>query len=319
MNRLTQIVLTCALSLCVVVVARAEMLKPFFLGSQAVANFDETVLNVKKSLENEGFEIVGDFSPYKNSHLVIVTNAELKKIALKSVKNDCKAGVLVAVQRVSITKVKNKIQVAYTDPVYMGSAYQVRANLNGQRAQLAKALGRQKYFGSEEGISGEDLSDYHYAFGMEYCKDYTGQDLLSGQPLHQYSSYSNAKQTINRSLAENLGGTFKVYQLDLGSEISIFGVGLKQDDYSSDSLIMKIIDVDQYRHTAHLPYEMFVVRNKAWALHPRFRIAINFPDLDVAGKNSFMQIMQTPDAISKSLIMGAGGEFELDDEEDDFF
>jgi len=321
MNRLTQIVLTCTVLMCATVVTHAEMLKPFFLGSSTVANFDETILNVKKSLENEGFEIIADFSPYQHAHLVIVSNPTLRKIALNAVKNDCKAGVLVAAQRVSITQVKHKVQVAYTDPVYMGVAYQVSDSLEGERYKLAKALGRQKYFGSKEGISDDDLGDYHYTFGMEYCKDYSGQDLISGQPLGQHSNYKDALKTINRSLRDNLGGTVKVYQMDLDTkkQVSIFGIRFTQEDFSSDKRIMSIIDKQPYRHTAHLPYELFVIGNKSWALHPRFRIAINFPDLEMAGKVSFMKIIEAPDAISKSLIMGVGGEVDDSDDDDEFF
>jgi len=42
---------------------------------------------------------------------------------------------------------------------------------------------------------------------------------------------------------------------------------------------------------------VLVSGNKVYALYARFRIALNFPDLSMMGKHSFMNIMKTPDAI----------------------
>ncbi|KAF0205639.1 MAG: hypothetical protein FD173_809 [Gallionellaceae bacterium] len=38
-----------------------------------------------------------------------------------------------------------------------------------------------------------------------------------------------------------------------------------------------------------------------YALYARFRIAIDFPDLSMMGKNSFMNIMKAPEAIRLAL------------------
>jgi hypothetical protein len=78
--------------------------------------------------------------------------------------------------------------------------------------------------------------------------------------------------------------------------------------YMDDAFIMSEIDFKEIRSTAHLPYDMLVTGNKVEALHARFRIAINFPDLSMMGSNSFMNIMPSPDAIRESLTEAAGGE-----------
>ncbi|MCX7180640.1 MAG: hypothetical protein NTX56_18380, partial [Proteobacteria bacterium] len=57
---------------------------------------------------------------------------------------------------------------------------------------------------------------------------------------------------------------------------------------------------------AHLPYELLVSGNKVLALYARFRIALDFPDLKMAGQNSFMKIMESPEAIRKALVSAAG-------------
>ena len=53
--------------------------------------------------------------------------------------------------------------------------------------------------------------------------------------------------------------------------------------------------------------EILVKDKEIEALHARFRIAINFPDLSMMGDNSFMNIMPTPDAIKEALTKVAGG------------
>ena len=66
------------------------------------------------------------------------------------------------------------------------------------------------------------------------------------------------------------------------------------------------------RSTAHLPYDILVTGDEVEALHARFRIAINFPDLSMMGANSFMNIMPSPDAIRDALTVTAGGTVEED-------
>ena len=77
--------------------------------------------------------------------------------------------------------------------------------------------------------------------------------------------------------------------------------------YMDDTFIMNEIDFKEVRSTAHLPYDILVTGEEVEALHARFRIAINFPDLSMMGDNSFMNIMPSPDAIKASLTKAAGG------------
>jgi hypothetical protein len=79
-----------------------------------------------------------------------------------------------------------------------------------------------------------------------------------------------------------------------------------------EAFIMSEIDFKPIRSTAHLPYEVLVKGSDVEALHARFRIAINFPDLSMMGQNSFMNIMPSPDAIEESLTLVAGGELKDD-------
>ena len=84
----------------------------------------------------------------------------------------------------------------------------------------------------------------------------------------------------------------------------MFGVSLKgssDNKYMDDQYIMSEIDFHDVKSTAHLPYEVLVSGNKVYALYARFRIAIDFPDLSMMGKHSFMNIMKTPEAIRTAL------------------
>lgn len=272
----------------------AKLLKPFTLASTKSGDIKSVVADVEARLGDAGFEVVGQYSPYENAVVVIVTSEALKNAAGKS-----KFGGYGAGQRVSVTKVGEAVQVAYTNPVYMAHAYRMKENLEDVAEQLASALGSEKAFGPEEGMGADDVRKYHYMFGMEYFDE---PSLLA-----EYQSYNDAIDAVEKSLAANKGGAGKVYRIDVpGKEESVFGVSLTKA-CSSDKFIMGHIDFKPVRSTAHLPYEMLVSGNQVYALYARFRIAINFPDLKMMGANSFFKIMCAPDEIEKALTLAAGG------------
>ncbi len=282
----------------VVAQAEAEM-KPFILASTSGGAVADKVADVKKSLQDNGFEIAGDYSPYETAHIIVVTNGALKKAAASHER----AG-YVAVQRVSITKVGDQVQVSYTNPPYMAAAYQVEADLSGVASSLKSALGAIKEYGPEEGLTADDLNSYHYTFGMEYFDE--------PYELASYDSHKDAVAAVEKGLAAGSGGTTKIYRIDIpGTKQTIFGVGLTAGEsgnkYMDDTFIMTEIDFKETRSTAHLPYEVLVNGGDIEALHARFRIAMNFPDLSMMGDNSFMNIMPSPDAIQEALTKAAGG------------
>ena len=144
----------------VVAQAEAEMM-PFTLGSTSGGAVADKVADVKKSLQDNGFEIAGDYSPYDTAHIIVVTNGTLKKAAA----SHDRAG-YVAAQRVAITKVGDQIQVSYTNPAYMAAAYHVETDMSAVGGALKTALGAIKVYGPPEGLTADDLNGYHYTFGM---------------------------------------------------------------------------------------------------------------------------------------------------------
>jgi uncharacterized protein (DUF302 family) len=283
--------------------AAAEM-KPFVLASTSSGDVADKVDSVKKSLESNGFEIVGEYSPYDTAHIIVITNADLKKAGASNER----AG-YVAAQRVTITKVDDKVQVAYTNPAYMAAAYHAKGDMSSVRNSLKAALGDMQEFGPAEGMTADDLEDYHYTFGMEYFDE--------PYSLADYSSHNDAVAAVEKGLAAHKGGTTKVYRIDIpGTKQTLFGVsmqaGEKGNKYMDEAFIMNEIDFKPLRSTGHLPYEILVNGGEVEALHARFRIAMNFPDLSMMGANSFMNIMPSPDAIKEALTKAAGGKIEED-------
>ena len=274
-------------------IAEDVNLKPFVLASKAAGTVAGKTEQAKASLTAAGFTVVGNYSPYPDANILIVTNDALRKNAA-----DSEHGGFGAIQRVAITKVKDEVQVSYTNPVYMANAYRMKGDLSGVAAGLAAALGKIEEFGSKQGMTAKQARKYHYMLGMEYFDD---QDVLA-----EYASYEEAVQSVDAKLSANKNGVSKVYRVDIpGKQESVFGVALKgateSEKYMDDRFIMSEIDFRELRSTAHLPYEVLVSGNKVYAMYARFRIAINFPDLSMMGKNSFMNIMKTPDAIRDAL------------------
>ena len=130
----------------------AELLKPFALASTGSGDVATMVADIKAKLSNAGFEIAGEYTPYTDATIIVVTSGSLKSAAAKS-----KFGGYAAGQRVSITKVKDEVQVAYTNPVYMANAYRMSVDLSDVAANLQSALGFVKAFGPENGMSAEDV------------------------------------------------------------------------------------------------------------------------------------------------------------------
>lgn len=273
--------------------AEDERMKPFVLGSNGAGTVAEKTEQAKAALQAAGFQVVGNYSPYADANILIVTNDELKQNAAGS-----ERGGFGAAQRVSITKSKDEVQVSYTNPVYMSNVYRMKGDLKGVSAKLASSLGKVEEFGSKSGMTAGQARKYHYMVGMEYFDE---PDVLA-----EYPSYEEAVKAVDAKLSSNSNGVSKVYRVDVpGKNETLFGVGLKApteaDKYMDDQFIMKEIDFKDVKSTAHLPYDVLVSGNKVYALYARFRIAINFPDLSMMGPNSFMNIMKTPDAIRNAL------------------
>jgi hypothetical protein len=295
MSKLLKLVGALALSVCATV-ASAQALKPFVLGSKAAGDLAAKVEETKTALTGAGFTVVGNYSPYANTNILIVTNDEMKTTAAKS-----ENGGFGAAQRVSIVKVKDEVQVAYTNPTYWSNIYRMSGDLKGTADKLQAALGKVEDFGAK-GIPAADLRKYHYKMMMPYFDE--------PDQLVKHSSHEEAVKQVEAGLAAGKQGVTKVYRIDSpGKKEVVFGVAMKggeKDKFIDEKYIMGQIDFRDVKSAAHLPYEVLVTDNQVIALSARFRIAASFPDLSMMGDNSFMKIMESPDAIKKALAYTAG-------------
>ncbi|ABA87544.1 hypothetical protein Pcar_0283 [Syntrophotalea carbinolica DSM 2380] len=257
---------------------------PYVLASQEAATVADKADAVKQALMAGGFEIAGEYAPYAGAHILVVTSADLKKAATASDFGGYGAGV-----RVALTQVSDQVQIAYTNPFYMQHIYRMKEDLSGVAAALEKALGKQKDFGMQEGLTARKLSEYHYMFGMPYFDDHI--ELLA------YADHQSALDKVESGLADS-EAVSKVYRIDIpGKQESVFGVAIIEGK-GADKTVMAATDTGDLRHTPHLPYELLVSGNKAYILHGKFRIAQSFPDL---GMGTFMKISGAPNAIEETI------------------
>jgi len=280
----------CAAVAAWTVAARAEdaRMKPFVLASRGPGELAQTVEGAKAKLAAAGFTVAGSYAPYAGTVVLAVTSDELKAAA-----GQARFGAYAAAQRVTVTKVGDETQVAYTNPVYMAAAYRMKANLAPLAAKLAQALGSVEEFGpAGDGKRAKDLKGFHYMIGMPYFDD--------AWKLATFPSQAEALAAVEAGLAAKRGGTKQVYRIAASADETVFGVGLS-DGCGADANVMKEIDFKPLRSSGHLPYELIVSKGEVFALHAKFRIAVNFPDLSMMGDHSFMRIRCAPDSIEKAL------------------
>lgn len=283
--------------------AEEVRLKPYILGNPMTGDMTAVVSSVKGALKTQGFEEAGSYSPYPGATVIVVTSPELKAAAARA-----KYGGFGAGQRVAVTDQQGKLQVSYANPAYIGAAYGL-GKLESVAGHLKSALGAVQEFGSENGLTADELAPgtYHYMVGMPYFHQI---DLLAEHP-----SYAAATAAVEKGLAAGNGGTRKVYRIDLpGKQTSVFGVaiitgdGVSKGDKDTDKEVMDIVDWQPLRHTAYLPYEILVQGGEVIALRGRYRIALHFPDTKMSGAHGFTKIMSSPSGIKSALKAVADGD-----------
>ncbi len=277
-------------------------MKPFILASNGAGDMASTVADVTAKLTGAGFTIAGTHTPYPTATIVVVTSGAQRSTAARS-----DMGGFGAVQRVAVTDVGGKIQVSYTNPAYMAAAYRMDGDLASTTKKLEAALGGGEEFGLKKGKTVAQLAKFHYMFLMPYFDE---PNLLGCADSHK-----NMVKRVEANMAKGTSGITQVYKIIIpGKKEVVYGVASKGSDKNqNDDYIMSEIDFKDVRSTAHLPHEILVSGDKAYALSHRFRIAMNFPDLSMMGANSFMNIMSSPPAFQKAVTEVSGGVFKGED------
>ena len=288
--RLTVLLTLTAILIASLPIAADTTLKPYFIANDTQGNQEENLPKLRDALTAQGFEIVGEYTPYTNAYILAFTSDELKETAAKST-----FGGYGAVLRLSLTESKGKLQVAWNNPEYIANVYQMASSLAPVREKLEAALGKGKPFGCKKGKKAKALRSYHYMMMMPYFDDH--------HSINKSESHEEAVKAVEAGLAAGKGGTEKIYRVDIpGKDEVVFGVAIKAGK-GADKAVMGTCDFGDLKHTPHLPYEILVSGNTAYTLHGKFRIALSFPDLSMG---TFMKISKAPKSIKKALAAAAG-------------
>jgi hypothetical protein len=272
----------------------ALALSPYFYGNKLPAGDVQAVMTqVEAKLAKGGFTVVGKYAPpgLPGHGVLVVTEQGL----LNAVRNLGGASIVGTPIRIGV---KGDGTVSYENLEYWLRAYfrkqypLAEKAVKTAHAKLAKALGAGKPFGGD--VDRKDLADYQYMFGMEGFE--SDKNLLM-----EHLAFEDAVKTIQDNLARGVGKTAKVYEIiQADKKLAVFGVALN-DPKEGEAWWVKTIGSD---NIAALPYEIYVVNNKANHLFARFRIALGWPNV---GMGAFMRIVEAPGIIRDSLTVVAGG------------
>jgi hypothetical protein len=119
--------------------------------------------------------------------------------------------------------------------------------------------------------------------------------------LMEHLTFEDAVKAIQDNLAKGAGRTAKVYEIIMpDKKVAVFGVALN-DTKEGEGWWARIIGD---ANMPALPYEIYVVNNRANHLFARFRIALGWPEV---GMGTFMRIVEVPGIIRDTLTIVAGG------------
>ncbi len=272
----------------------AWALSPYFQGDKVQAGEVQAVISqVESKLTKGGFNVVGKYAPpgLSGYGVIVVTEPGL----LNVIRSLGGAAIVGAPIRIGV---KGDGSVSYENLEYWLRAYLRKQYPLAEKAaraahvKLGKALGAGKPFGGE--VDRKDLADYQYMFGMEGFE--SDKNLLM-----EHLTFEDAVKAIQDNLARGLGKTAKVYEIiQPDKKVAVFGVALN-DPKEGEGWWVKTIGAE---NIAALPYEIYVVNNKANHLFARFRIALGWPNV---GMGSFMRIVEAPGIIRDTLTVVAGG------------
>jgi len=249
---------------------------------------------VEQKLRDDGFAVVGRHLPpgLPRHGSVIVTDAALTQAARKA------GGTAILATAIRVG-VKADGSVSYMNPDYWGRAYLRDAYalaepaLRSVRTRLAHALGEGPAFGGD--VPDANLPGYRYMIGMERIDSQRNE-------LASFASFDEALKTVRANLAQGLGGTSAVYEVVLPeARLAVIGVAMNDPEHGEGWWVGKIGP----DHVAALPYEIYLIDGKVYALYGRYRIALSWPAL---GMGQFMRIARAPDVIHDTLgrLAGAG-------------
>ncbi|WP_126446820.1 hypothetical protein [Sulfuricystis multivorans] len=275
----------------------AHALQPYFYGDKVPGGDLKTAMAAaEQKLAAAGFAVIGRHTPpgIPGHGTLVVTEPGLTA-ALTGIGGKAIVGVPIRVG-VKADGTVSYLNLEYWQRAFLRNDYgKAEGAVKAAAGKLAQALGSGKPFGGE--VKAEDLPGYRYMAGMERFDDKSELKTYPG-------GFDEAVKTIRDNLAKNVAKTAKVYELVLpDKKLAVFGVATNDPEDGEGWWVNKIGS----EHIAALPWEIFVVDNKAYALFARYRTALAWPDL---GMFQFMKIGSHPDSNQGMMAKVAGGAYE---------
>lgn len=275
----------------------AHALQPYFYGDKVPGGDLKTAMAAaEQKLTAAGFTVVGRHTPpgIAGHGSIVVTEPGLTS-ALTQLGGKAIVGVPIRVG-VKADGTVSYLNLEYWQRAFLRNDYgKAEGAVKAASAKLAQALGAGKPFGGE--VKAEDLPGYRYMAGMERFDDKSELKTYPG-------GFDEAVKTIRDNLGKGVAKTAKVYEIVMPEKkLAVFGVSTNDPEDGEGWWVNKI----GAEHVAALPWEIFVVDNKAYALFARYRTALAWPDL---GMFQFMKIGSHPDSNQGMMAKVAGGAYE---------
>ncbi len=223
----------------------------------------------KSKLQAAGYTIVGEYNVLKSGTTILFTDDALKAEAAKPNRG------FAALERLYIDDVNKQITI--TNPIYFGKAYMQDDYNNAvfykELQTLVAAFGELK--ASVDKLEFDDLSGYHFMFGMPYYTD-----------MLEVGEGSHAELVAKAKASKEF-----LFELKLSENATLVGIEL-------DKRTTKFPKKIGLQNGLVLPYMVLIEGDKAKALHGKFYIALSYPLLTMG---EFMHIASIPGAIDTDL------------------
>jgi hypothetical protein len=227
--------------------------------------------DVKSALRDNGLTVVGEYDAMGDPsyHVIAYTCPTLKKDASKEDRG------FAAVQKVLINSSDNELVL--TNPEYFLHAF-MQDDYKEEHAKkvnnkLSTAFGTLK--GSKDGLEDDDIAGYHFMMGMPYYED-----------MIEVAKGDNLAQKLEANAANNI-----VFKIQTG-EATLYGIAMPTEKGEK----YYISEIKGQKHAAFLPYMVLVEGDEAKILHPKYYLAISYPNLSMG---DFMSISGTPGDIEE--------------------
>ena len=258
--------------------AEPLLLKPYVLSSESRVDLTKRAIEVEQALEAADFELVGRYSPETDSQLLVVSHPMLRRLSAYP-----PGGLFLATLSVALVQTGQGLQVSYRDPRYLAHAYQLSQDLSPLQQQLHRVLGAQRQYGAA-GMTPEALAQFRFDHGMERFQD----RLILGR----FRGYQSALRVLEKQLAAHASDVEVVYRIDFPAQYrSVVGLAFLTGE-AADAAQAGGVDRDPLRRLARLPYPLVVQGGEIYTLHPRFKLPLDFPDLERTGRRSFTRLIR---------------------------